>query len=208
MIVAAALVRFACTQGPTHLGIMSHAVIPSTPLTAADVERLSLPDKQVELVRGRLIVREPPGTRHGAIAANLAYHLSAFVRPRSLGMVCAQDTGFHISQDPDTIRAPDVAFIRHERASAIPTSGYAKLAPDLAVEVLSPGDRPAEVLAKVADWLGAGTRLVWVVDPQHSEVRVYRADGTLLVLAAQDTLDGEDVLPGFNCSITDVLAVT
>src|SRR5881296_3881015 len=117
-------------------------------LTAADVERMSIPGKQVELVRGQLVVREPPGTWHGAVAANLAYLLGEFVRRHGLGLVFAQDTGFKIGSDPDTVRAPDVAFVGRERAGVIRERGYAELAPDLLAEVLSPDDRPAEVLAK------------------------------------------------------------
>jgi len=94
-------------------------------LTATDVERLSLPDKQVELVRGHLVVREPPGTRHGAIAANLTCLVGAFVRRHGLGVVFAQDTGFKITSDPDTVRAPDVAFVARERTDRIPARGYA-----------------------------------------------------------------------------------
>ncbi len=120
-------------------------------LTAADVERMSLPGKQVELVRGQLVVREPPGTWHGAIAAKLAYHLSDFANRQGLGLVFAQDTGFKIASDPDTVRAPDVAFVGRARAGLIAKRGYAELAPDLLAEILSPDDRPAEVLAKVAD---------------------------------------------------------
>jgi Uma2 family endonuclease len=175
-------------------------------LTAADVERLSLPDKQVELVRGRLVVREPPGTRHGAIAANLTCLVGAFVRRHGLGVVFAQDTGFKITSDPDTVRGPDVAFVARERTDRIPARGYAALAPDLLAEILSPDDAPAEVLAKVADWLAAGTSLVWLVDPQRTEVRVYRRDGSLAVLREKDSLDGEDVLPGFACPLEDVFA--
>ena len=180
----------------------------STPplLTAEDVERISIPGKVVELIRGRLVVHEPPGTRHGAIAANLAYHLGDFVRRHGLGRVFAQDTGFKIASNPDTVRGPDVAFISGARAEQIPHRGYAELAPDLLAEVLSPGDRPGEVLAKIADWLGAGTKLVWLVDPERSEVRVYRQDGSLAVLHAGDALDGEDVLPGFSCALRDVLS--
>src|SRR2546426_9618436 len=105
----------------------------STPalLTADDVERISLPGKQVELVRGRLIVREPPGTHHGAIAANLAYYLSDFVRRHGSGAIFAQDTGFKIASDPDSVRAPDVAFVARERTGLILSRGYAELAPDL-----------------------------------------------------------------------------
>lgn len=175
-------------------------------LTADDVERISIPGKVVELVRGRLLVHEPPGTWHGAVAAKLAYYVSDFVYRHQLGFVFAQDTGFKIASDPDTIRAPDVAFVSGDHSTQIPARGYAELAPDLLAEVLSPGDRPAEVLAKIADWLGAGTRLVWLVDPERSEVRVYRRDGSLSVLRAADALDGEDVLPGFRCAIVDVLS--
>jgi Uma2 family endonuclease len=93
-----------------------------------------------------------------------------------------------------------------ERTDLIPPRGYAELAPDLLAEILSPDDAPAEVLAKVADWLAAGTRLVWVVDPQRSEVRVYRRDGSLSVLGENDSLEGEDVLPGFSCPLSNVLS--
>lgn len=178
----------------------------SPPMTAAEVERPSLPGKQVELVRGRLVVREPPGTRHGAIAANLVYYLSDFARRQGAGIVLAQDTGFKIAADPDTVRAPDVAFLARERTSQIPERGYAELAPDLVVEIVSPGDAPAELLAKVADWLAAGSRLVWVIDPERAEARIYRKDGSLSVLPKNGTLDGEDVLPGFLCPLKDVLS--
>ena len=175
-------------------------------LTAEDVERISLPGKQVELVRGQLVVREPPGTWHGAIAAKLAYYLSDFVQRQGLGLVFAQDTGFKIASDPDTVRAPDVAFVGRERTGLIRTRGYAELAPDLLAEILSPDDRPADVLAKVADWLAAGTKIVWVVDPERREVRVYRQDGGLSVLGSNDSLDGEDVLPGFTCPLVQVFS--
>ncbi len=180
----------------------------STPalLTAEDVERISLPGKQVELVRGQLVVREPPGTWHGVIAANLAYYVSDFVRRQGLGIVAGQDTGFKIASEPDTVRAPDVAFVGHERAELIRARGYAATAPDLLAEILSPDDRPAEILAKVADWLAAGTKIVWVVDPERREARVYRQDGSLSVLHEGDSLDGEDVLPGFTCSLAAVLS--
>src|SRR3712207_3558816 len=109
---------------------MTRSATPPPSVTAADVERLSLPDKQVELIRGRLVVREPPGTRHGIIAARLAYFLSDFVQHHGAGVVAAQDTGFKIARDPDTVRAPDVAFIVRPRSDQIPARGYAELAPD------------------------------------------------------------------------------
>jgi Uma2 family endonuclease len=173
-------------------------------LTAEDVERISLPGKQVELVRGRLIIREPPGTRHGVIAAKLAYLLSDFVYTHKLGIVAAQDTGFKIGGEPDTVRAPDVAFVSREREDQIPVRGYASIAPDLLAEILSPDDAPADVLAKLADWLAAGVRVVWLVDPRRREIHVYRQDGTLSLLHDQDSVDGEGVLPGFSCPVARI----
>ena len=178
---------------------------PSPPLTAQDIERISRPGKQLELVRGELVVREPPGTWHGGVAANLTHYLEVFVRAHHLGRVFVQDTGFKIQSNPDTVRGPDVAFVGRERLDQIPGSGYAALAPDVVAEVLSPDDRPAEVLAKVADWLGAGSTLVWVIDPRRAEVRVYRADGSLTVVPEQGAIEGEGVLPGFSCLVRDVL---
>jgi len=184
---------------------MLDGVSTSALVTAEEVQRISLPGKVTELVRGRLIIREPPGTHHGAIAANLAYYLSDFVRRHGSGAIFAQDTGFKIAADPDSVRAPDVAFVARERTGLIRSRGYAELAPDLLAEILSPDDQPAEVLAKVADWLAAGTRIVWVIDPQRRDARVYRQDGSLTVLGSDDSLEGEAVLPGFACSLKDIL---
>jgi Uma2 family endonuclease len=177
----------------------------SSPMTAVELERLSFPDKQVELVRGRLLVREPPGSWHGRISARLALRVGEYVQRHALGDVFAQDTGFKIASDPDTVRAPDLAFVARDRMDRIARRGFAELAPDLVVEVLSPDDRPGEVLAKVADWLDAGTRLVWVIDPERLEARVYRRDGTLSLLDGLASLDGEDVLPRFGCPLRDIL---
>ena len=177
----------------------------ATPMTAEELARLSIPDKSVELVRGRLVVREPPGTRHGDLAGRLYVRVANFVEVHELGVAYPQDTGFRIRTEPDTVRAPDVAFVARERVHLVPPTGYATLAPDLVAELLSPDDRPGEVLAKVADWLEAGTRLVWVVDPRRGEAHVHRLDASLSVVDAGGALDGEDVLPGFTCPLRDVL---
>jgi Uma2 family endonuclease len=152
-----------------------------------------------------LIVREPPGTGHGARSARLTVRVGTFVERHGLGQVFAQDTGFKIETDPDTVRAPDVAFIASERLAGVPEEGYAEIAPDWVAEILSPGDRPGAVLEKVGQWLGAGVRLVWVVDPARREARVYRADGTVSIAGSDDDLEGEDVLPGFRCPLGDIL---
>lgn len=166
-------------------------------MTAEELLRLSLPNKRTELVRGVLLVREPAGYRHGDVAMRLAAAIFNYVEAHGLGRVFAAETGFTLARDPDTVRAPDVAFISKARLPDPPPRGFAELAPDLAVEVLSPDDRPGEVLAKVGNWLTAGARLVWVVDPVRVVARVYRADGTESILDETDALRGEDVLTGF-----------
>jgi Uma2 family endonuclease len=173
-------------------------------MTADDLLRLYVPNKRTELINGVLVVREPAGYNHGRIAVALTLAIGSFVREHQLGDVLAAETGFKLTSGPDTVRAPDVAFVSRER---IPeqTRGFPATAPDLAVEVLSPDDRPSEVLAKVADWLRAGSRLVWVVDPDRRQARVYRADGSESVIQDEGSLDGETVLPGFFCPLSQVL---
>lgn len=170
-------------------------------MTAEELLRLRLPDKRTELVRGRLVVRDPGGARHGAVAMEIGYRIAAHVKAHDLGRVYAAETGFKIESDPDTVRAPDVAFIAKDRVPGAEPTGYPSWAPDLAVEVLAHDDHPAETLDKVAQWLKAGVPLVWVVDSERRTARVYRADGSESFLNAGDALDGEDVLPGFHCPL-------
>ncbi|MGE5803546.1 MAG: Uma2 family endonuclease [Gemmatimonadota bacterium] len=174
-------------------------------LSADDLLRMRIPDKRSELVRGALIVREPAGGLHGRVAMNLGVELAVHVKRMAAGAVYAAETGFKLASNPDTVRAPDVAFIAKDRLPARDTRGYPALAPDLVVEVLSLDDRPGEVLAKVGDWLSAGCRLVWVVDPERRVARVYRADGSESIVTADGALDGEDVLPGFACPLAAIL---
>ena len=173
-------------------------------MTAVELARVSYPDKVTELVRGRLVVHEPPGTRHGAIASRLVHYLTDFVYRKRLGVVFAQDTGFQIESNPDTVRAPDAAFLAREHAGAITDRGYARVAPDLVAEILSSDDRPVEVRAKIADWISAGVKIVWVIDPRRRVAHVYRCDGTIVPDGA--IVAGEDVLPGFSCAVEDLLA--
>jgi Uma2 family endonuclease len=172
--------------------------------TADDLARFREPGRTAELVRGQLLVREPPSTRHGGWSNRLAYQVTAFVERHGLGRVFAQDTGFKIAHSPDTVRAADVAFVAQQRLHQIPDDGYAELAPDWVAEIVSPGDRPGEVLEKVGQWLSAGVRLVWVLDPARAQARVYRADGSASVIDGRGELEGEDVLPGFRCRLDDL----
>jgi Uma2 family endonuclease len=175
------------------------------PMTVEELLRLNLPDKRTELVRGVLVVREPAGFAHGRVAMRLALKLGVHVQQTGAGELLAAETGFTLARGPDTVRAPDVAFVRRERVPDPPPRGFPQLAPDLVVEVLSPDDRPGETLAKVGDWLEAGSRLVWVIDPQRRYARIYRPDGTETVITESEHLSGEEVLPGFDCALAAVL---
>ena len=159
-----------------------------------------------ELLRGELVMMTPAGAEHGGIAADVAAALGTFVKRHRLGRVFGAETGFQIARDPDTVRAPDAAFVRAERIGPLLSRGFFQGAPDLAVEVVSPNDRASEVLAKVQDWLDAGSRQVWVIDPQTRTVTVYRSRREISVLQASETLRAEDLLPGFTLPLAEVFA--
>ncbi len=127
------------------------------------------------------------------------------VRTKRLGVVVGAETGFKLKSNPDTVRAPDIAFVSRERVEAegIPDT-YWQGPPDLAVEVISPSDTLYGVEDKVATWLAAGTRLVWVVHPKRRVVLIHRPQAEVTTLGESDTLDGADVVPGFQCAVSDV----
>jgi Uma2 family endonuclease len=143
----------------------------------------------------------PAGFRHGRIACTVAGLVRSFVVTHNLGVVTGAETGFQIASDPDTVRAPDVAFVCRERIPECEPIGFFPGSPDLAVEILSPNDTAGDVLAKTQDWLDAGCRAVWVVDPQTMTVTVYRSRKEVQVLTRQDDLEGGDLLPGFRVSV-------
>jgi Uma2 family endonuclease len=182
------------------------AYVPTmTPLmTAEDLLQPGVPER-ADLVRGVLVVYEPPGFRHGEITARLTIALGSYVATRHLGRVVAGDAGFKLQSSPDTVRGADIAFVSWERMPQQSPVGFPATGPDLVVEVLSPEDRAGEVLAKVGDWLEAGARLVWVIDPGRRIARVYRHDSTESAVTADGQLDGEDVLPGFSCPLAEIL---
>ncbi len=159
-----------------------------------------------ELVDGRMYVREPASYRHGEVAALLLGAIMAHVQREKCGRVLAAETGFTLRRNPDTVRAPDVAYVSNARRPAPGVRGYAELAPDLAVEVLSPSGRAGKVRSKIDSWLSAGTLLVWVVDPERHLARMYASSGEVTVLGIGDFLDGGAVLPGLRVSLDEVLA--
>ncbi len=178
---------------------------PAPLLTAAELLALPDDDYRYELVRGRLLRRTLPGMRHGRIVALVASRLGHFIEAHDLGTILGA-SGYLLEWNPDTVRAPDVSFIAAERLppDQIP-HGYPTLAPDLAVEVLSPSERPGARREKMRDYFAAGTRLVWEVDPAQRTITVYRSahDGT--TLAATDELTGAEVLPGFVCRVGELI---
>ena len=175
-------------------------------MTSEELALNPIPNKRTELVRGRLVVREPARYRHGRVAARILIEIGIYLRHNPIGTVCAAETGFTLDRRPDTVRAPDVAYIRSDRTPRAEVVGFDEIAPDLVVEVLSPGDRRGMIRTKVGHWLRAGTQLVWLIDPRTRTAHVFRADGTEEPLAENDALDGETVLPGFRVAIAEVVA--
>jgi Uma2 family endonuclease len=177
------------------------------PTLATADELFMLPDDgfRYELVSGELRRMPPAGSEHGAVAVNITLVVAQFVKAHGLGVVFGAETGFKIASDPDTVRAPDLAFIRCERipAGGIPR-GFWPGAPDLAVEVISPGDTYTEVEEKVSDWLNAGMRTVLVLNPRSHTVTVYTSHTDVVRLTESDTLDGGEVLPGFTCRVAEL----
>jgi Uma2 family endonuclease len=159
-----------------------------------------------ELRRGELVMMSPGGSKHGAVITNITLPLGLFVKQNGLGRVLAAETGFQIGRNPDTVRAPDVAFIGRDRCPPEMPDGFFQVAPDLAVEVTSPNDRASEVLAKVRDWLDAGCQMVWVADPATRTVTVYRGRSAVEVLRSGDQLTGGDLLPGFCLAVAEIFA--
>jgi Uma2 family endonuclease len=174
-------------------------------ITAEDL--LSMPDDcyRYELVKGELRKMAPAGKRHGVLAIRVTGPLWQHVQAYQLGEVCAAETGFRLSSSPDTVRAPDVAFISQQRLEEIgDVEGYWPGAPDLAVEVISPNDNYTEVEDKVLAWLDAGTRMVLVVNPRTETVTVYRSLSDVTILTKNDTLEGKDAVPGWTLAIEDL----
>ncbi len=174
-------------------------------LTADNLLRLSSEGVRGELIRGVLRETMPSGHQHGRIVINLAILLGNFIRPRKLGSLTASDSGVWLERDPDTVREPDVAYFSAEKIPLEETVvGYAEVAPDLVVEIASPGDSRRELNDRALMWLSFGVGLVWVVHPARRTVDVHRADRPVTILSDADTLDGQDVLAGFTCEVRAV----
>lgn len=167
-------------------------------ITAEQLERMGERDFDFELVRGRLVPVTPAGREHGALVMLLGARVCLFVEARGLGRVYAAETGFVLRRNPDTVRAPDVSFVSREREAKMPSwRGFLEGAPDLAAEVRSPDDSLSALFRKAAEYLEAGARMVWIVDPLSREVHVYQPYQAVQVFGDGATLEGDPVLPGF-----------
>jgi len=174
-------------------------------MTAADLLRLPADGRRYELIRGELRQMAPAGPTHGRLAMRIAAYLFQHVEAHHLGTVYAAETGFQLTQDPDTVRAPDVAFVSRQRLEVVgEIEGYWPGAPDLAVEVISPSDRYTDVEDKVVEWLEAGSRMVIVVNPRQRSVTVYHSRTDMIRLTEEDTLDGGDVVTGWQLPIREM----
>ena len=183
----------------------SAAAVQSLPVTADEL--LAMPDDgfRRELVDGEVRVTPPPGEEHGVVAARILVKLGSHVFANDLGIVHAAETGFRISENPDTVLAPDAAYVSRERVERTAIAkGYRAGAPDLAVEVVSPSDSFADVEAKVTRWLAAGCRMVIVVNPARRAATVYRSRDDITLLTEGDVLDGGDVVPGWTLPLRDL----
>ncbi len=160
-------------------------------------------DRRVELVRGELVEMSPVGLTHGALVVRLASWIQLFVAERKLGLV-GSELGVILARNPDVVRAPDIAFISAARLPSRGREAFFEGAPDLAVEVLSPGDRAGAVQEKIREYLAAGTRLVLVADPQSQTVTAYRPSGDAHIYTGADEVSGESVLAGFSFRPADL----
>jgi Uma2 family endonuclease len=181
---------------------MGHMVDTKRITTADELLRMRDDGQRHELVRGELRTMTPAGCEHGDVCVFLVASLHGHVNETGLGTVWEGQTGFRLASNPDTVRAPDVAFLRRERVEAggVP-KGYWPGPPDLAAEVVSPSDSFRMVQERVREWLDAGTRMVLVLDPDDRAVTVYRSRDRARVLGPDDVIDGEDVVPGWRCEV-------
>lgn len=174
------------------------------PITAEELLQIDDSDHRFELVRGELRRMSAAGYMHGVVIGRLNAWLAPWVRDHRLGHVCGAETGFMLERSPDTVRAPDVAFVsaaRHVNATA-----FFPGPPDLAVEVVSPSDTFSRVQEKALSWLESGTKAVWVVDPAARAVTVYQPDGNRL-LRGDVVLTDADLLPGLEIPIAELFAI-
>jgi len=159
---------------------------------------------RTELIKGEIIYLMPTGLLHGIIEFAIAAILRNFVQLHQLGYVFGGETGIYIAREPDTVRGVDAAYISHERFAQIKSTSYLDVAPELVVEVMSPDDSWTEINDKIEEYFAIGVVLIWIVNPKRKQVHVYHSLTTLEILRLNDTLTGDEVLPGFAVPLTEL----
>ena len=174
--------------------------------TSDDLLNLTHDGKLYALVEGQIIEMAPTGQIHGLLTSQITYLLVGFVQAQGLGRVYGAETGFKLTKNPDTVYGIDVAFVSKARSQSVKESFF-EGSPDLAVEVVSPGNTHLEMHEKVRAYFQAGARLVWIVYPKSRTIYVYRTETTVEILKESDVLTGDKVLPGFSVSVESLFAV-
>ena len=171
-------------------------------LTAEEARGLA-PSGLWELVDGRVVPVTPAGARHGDVVARVTRLLANFVDARRLGKVLAGDAGFILRRDPDTVRAPDVAFVTAARLPGRAPAEFMSGAPDLAIEIISPSDDWKAVDKKAAEFIAAGSLAVWAIDPGGETAKLYTREGSR-VLPRGETLTCRELLGDFELRLPDL----
>lgn len=173
--------------------------------TAEQLANMPADGIRYELVQGVLTMMSPAGGRHGRIAVRFNKLLAIHVDDNKLGVTFAAETGFHIGTNPDTVRAPDGAFVCQKKMKQLADdSGFLPFAPDLALEVVSPNDTFSDVERKAFSWLDAGTQLVMIVEPESQTVHAYRSRENIKVFRSGELVDASDAIAGWKISVTDL----
>jgi Uma2 family endonuclease len=190
---------------------MSTAAVETKRMTAEEfyefVHRPENANRWFELVRGEVIELPPPQKRHGRVCSNIGFVLEMFVRQRQKGYVTSNDAGVVLEHDPDSVRGPDVAVYEDAQSWDELHPKYGEVPPRLAVEVVSPNDKPGKLTEKIADYLTNGVDLVWVIDPEERHIAVYRKGREFHIARDGDEVTGEDVLPGLTVKVSDCFIV-
>ena len=181
----------------------------STLMTADELLQLPSGRHRYELIDGELKAMSPAGHNHGRITMRIASPLAQFVWKNKLGEVFAAETGFKLTSNPDTVLAPDVAFVRESRIRELGgAKGYWPGPPDIAIEVVSPNDRKPEANTKIEQWLRFGAEEVWLVDCKHETVAIYRSTDDQVAFTNQEVLRSNELLPGFSIPLSDIFGIS
>jgi Uma2 family endonuclease len=190
---------------------MSTAAVETKRMTAEEfcefVHKPENANRWFELVRGEVIELPPPMKLHGVVCGNLSRMLGNFCYDRRKGYVTGNDSGVILARDPDMVRGPDVAVYEDAQSWEELHPKYGEVPPRLAVEVVSPNDKPGKLTEKTADYLASGVELVWVIDPEERHIAVYRKGREHRIAREGDEVTGEDVLPGLTVKVSDCFLV-